>query len=261
MTARSPHAGTRPDASMLIDVAGLLAAYHHVTPDPADPGQRVSFGTSGHRGTATAGTFNETHVLAIAEAICRYRSEQGITGPLFLGRDTHALSEPAGRNAVEVLAAHGVDVRVDVAGGPTPTPAISHAILTHNRADDVPVADGVVITPSHNPPEDGGFKYNPPNGGPADTSVTRWIQDEANRLLERAAPGFREPRRRPAPSVRGGCREPTRSRPRLHRCVRGRPRSGDRHGRHPRGGRQPRCRAARRGERAVLACDRRALRP
>ena len=186
MTARSPHAGTRPDASMLIDVAGLLAAYHHVTPDPADPGQRVSFGTSGHRGTATAGTFNETHVLAIAEAICRYRSEQGITGPLFLGRDTHALSEPAGRNAVEVLAAHGVDVRVDVAGGPTPTPAISHAILTHNRAGGVPLADGVVITPSHNPPEDGGFKYNPPNGGPADTSVTRWIQDEANRLLERS---------------------------------------------------------------------------
>ena len=169
---------------MLIDVDALLAAYHDVSPDPADPDKRVSFGTSGHRGTATAGTFNEAHVLAISEAICRYRAEQGIDGPLFLGRDTHALSEPAARNAVEVLAAHGVDVRVDAADGPTPTPAVSHAILTHNRGGGGPRADGIVITPSHNPPEDGGFKYNPPSGGPADTSVTRWIQDEANRLLE-----------------------------------------------------------------------------
>jgi phosphoglucomutase len=184
MTVRSPHAGTRPDASMLIDVDSLLAAYHDVSPDPADSAQRVSFGTSGHRGTATAGTFNEAHVLAISEAIGRYRQAQGIAGPLFLGRDTHALSEPAARSAVEVLAAHGVDVRVDAADGPTPTPAISHAILTHNRAGEGPAADGIVITPSHNPPEDGGFKYNPPSGGPADTSVTRWIEDEANRLLE-----------------------------------------------------------------------------
>jgi phosphoglucomutase len=184
MTARSPHAGTPPDASMLIDVDGLRAAYHDVSPDPADPAQRVAFGTSGHRGTATAGTFNEAHVLAIAEAVWRHRSAQGITGPLFLGADTHALSEPAARTTVEVLAAHGVDVRVDAAGRPTPTPAISHAILTHNRAGDGPAADGIVITPSHNPPEDGGLKYNPPSGGPADTSVTRWIQDEANRLLE-----------------------------------------------------------------------------
>jgi phosphoglucomutase len=184
MTVRSPHAGTRPDASMLVDVDGLLGAYHDVSPDPADSAQRVAFGTSGHRGTATAGTFNEAHVLAISEGICRYRAAQGIGGPLFVGRDTHALSVPAARTAVEVLAAHGVDVRVDAADGPTPTPAISHAILTHNRAGDGPPADGIVITPSHNPPEDGGFKYNPPSGGPADTSVTRWIQDEANRLLE-----------------------------------------------------------------------------
>jgi phosphoglucomutase len=184
MTVRSPHAGTRPEASMLIDVDSLLAAYHDVSPDPADSAQRVSFGTSGHRGTATAGTFNESHVLAITEAICRYRQAQSIAGPLFLGRDTHALSGPAARSAVEVLAAHGVDVRVDAADGPTPTPAISHAILTHNQAGDGPSADGIVITPSHNPPGDGGLKYNPPSGGPADTSVTRWIQDEANRLLE-----------------------------------------------------------------------------
>ena len=184
MTVRSPHAGTRPEASMLIDVDSLLAAYHDVSPDPADSAQRVSFGTSGHRGTATAGTFNESHVLAISEAICRYRQAQSIAGPLFLGRDTHALSGPAARSAVEVLAAHGVDVRVDAADGPTPTPAISHAIVTHNCAGERPAADGIVITPSHNPPGDGGLKYNPPSGGPADTSVTRWIQDEANRLLE-----------------------------------------------------------------------------
>ena len=184
MTVRRPHAGTRPDASMLIDVDSLLAAYHDVSPDPADSAQRVSFGTSGHRGTATAGTFNESHVLAISEAICRYRQAQSIAGPLFLGRDTHALSEPAARSAVEVLAAHGVDVRVDAADGPTPTPAISHAIVTHNCAGERPAADGIVITPSHNPPGDGGLKYNPPSGGPADTSVTRWIQDEANLLLE-----------------------------------------------------------------------------
>jgi phosphoglucomutase len=184
MTVRSPHAGTRPEASMLIDVDSLLAAYHDVSPDPADSAQRVSFGTSGHRGTATAGTFNESHVLAITEAICRYRQAQSIAGPLFLGRDTHALSEPAARSAVEILAAHGVDVRVDAADGPTPTPAISHAIVTHNCAGERPAADGIVITPSHNPPGDGGLKYNPPSGGPADTSVTRWIQDEANRLLE-----------------------------------------------------------------------------
>jgi phosphoglucomutase len=184
MSAGEGLPGTRPDPSMLIDVDALLAAYHEVAPDPGDPAQRVSFGTSGHRGTAPAGTFNEAHVLAITEAICRYRETQGITGPLFLGRDTHALSEPAARTAIEVLAAHGVEVRVDAAGGPTPTPAVSHAILAHNREGGRARADGIVITPSHNPPEDGGFKYNPPSGGPADTGVTRSIQEEANRLLE-----------------------------------------------------------------------------
>jgi phosphoglucomutase len=184
MSAGEGLPGTRPDPSMLIDVDALLAAYHEVAPDPSDPAQRVSFGTSGHRGTAPAGTFNEAHVLAITEAICRYRETQGITGPLFLGRDTHALSEPAARTAIEVLAAHGVEVRVDAAGGPTPTPAVSHAILAHNREGGRARADGIVITPSHNPPEDGGFKYNPPSGGPADTGVTRSIQEEANRLLE-----------------------------------------------------------------------------
>jgi phosphoglucomutase len=179
----SERAGRLPDPSMLVDVDALIGAYYDERPDPADPGQRVAFGTSGHRGTSTARTFNEAHVLAVAEAVCRYREANGIDGPLFLGRDTHALSEPAARTIVEVLAAHGVTVMVDADDGFTPTPAISHAILTHNRGGAA-TADGIVVTPSHNPPEDGGVKYNPPHGGPADTDVTGWIQDEANRLLE-----------------------------------------------------------------------------
>jgi phosphoglucomutase len=180
----SARAGQLPDPESLIDVDALIGAYYDERPDPAVTGQRVAFGTSGHRGTSTARTFNEAHVLAVAEAVCRYRSANGIDGPLFLGRDTHALSEPAARTIVEVLAAHGVTVRVDAADGFTPTPAISHAILTHNRGGNGATADGIVVTPSHNPPEDGGVKYNPPHGGPADTDVTGWIQDEANRLLE-----------------------------------------------------------------------------
>ena len=176
----------------LVDVDALLAAYADVHPDPSDPAQRVAFGTSGHRGSAFKAAFNEDHILATTEAICRYRASQGHTGPLFIGRDTHALSEPAWRTALEVLAAHDVDVRVDSADRYTPTPAVSHAILVANRSGDEVtrgrgesrLADGIVVTPSHNPPEDGGFKYNPPNGGPADTDVTRWIQDEANRILE-----------------------------------------------------------------------------
>src|SRR3712207_4240236 len=163
-TAGEASPGTRPPASMLIDVDALVGAYLDVAPDPSNPAQRVSFGTSGHRGTAHAVTFNEADVPAISEAICRYRAAQGIDGPLFLGRDTHALSEPAARTAIGVLAAHGVEVRVDAAGGPTPTPAVSHAILTHNREGAGDPADGIVITPSHNPPEDGGFKYNAPSG-------------------------------------------------------------------------------------------------
>jgi phosphoglucomutase len=162
-----------------VDVDRLLAAYEAEEPDPSDPAQRVSFGTSGHRGSSLKRTFNEAHVAAIAAAVCRYREGAGIAGPLFLGRDTHALSEPAYRTIAEVLAGHGVDVVVDAQDAATPTPVISHAILTHAGQ-----ADGIVVTPSHNPPEDGGFKYNPPHGGPADTDVTGWIEREANALLD-----------------------------------------------------------------------------
>jgi phosphoglucomutase len=172
-----PRAGTLPEESDLIDVDALLAAYRDEATAP------VSFGTSGHRGTSLNGSFNEAHVLAISEAVCRYRSEQGIEGPLFLGRDTHALSEPAVETILEVLTAHGVDVRVDARGAATPTPVISHAILTHRGAD------GIVVTPSHNPPGDGGFKYNPPHGGPADTDVTGWIEKQANALLDAGLDG------------------------------------------------------------------------
>jgi phosphoglucomutase len=186
-----PRAGQLPSEDMLVDVDRLLAAYHDERPDPSDPGQRVSFGTSGHRGTSLARTFNEAHVLAIAEAVCRYREREGIDGPLFLGRDTHALAEPAMRTILEVLAAHDVAVMVDADGGATPTPAISHAILTHNRGGGRGRADGIVVTPSHNPPEDGGFKYNPPHGGPADTDVTGSIEKEANALLESGADSIR----------------------------------------------------------------------
>ena len=176
-------AGLPADPTILVDVDRLIAAYYEGRPDPAIPGQRVSFGTSGHRGSAFNTAFNEAHIVATTEAICRYRESQGTTGPLFIGRDTHALSEPAFRSALEVLAAHDVDVRVDAADGYTPTPVISHAILVHNRERRDRLADGIVVTPSHNPPEDGGFKYNPPNGGPADTDVTGWIGGQANELL------------------------------------------------------------------------------
>ena len=176
-------AGSPAEPSMLVDVARLVGAYYDRQPDPSVPAERVAFGTSGHRGSSFSGSFNEAHILAMTEAIGRYRAGQGIDGPLFIGRDTHALSEPAFRSAVEVLVANDIDVRVDAADGFTPTPAVSHAILVHNRGRSDRLADGIVVTPSHNPPEDGGFKYNPPNGGPADTDVTGWIQDEANRLL------------------------------------------------------------------------------
>jgi phosphoglucomutase len=180
----SQRAGRPADPADLVDLDRLVRAYHEIRPDPADPAQRVAFGTSGHRGSSLNGAFNEAHIEATTEAICRYRQEQGTDGPLFIGRDTHALSGPAFETALGVLAAHGVDIRVDAADGFTPTPAVSHAILVHNRGRRTGLADGIVVTPSHNPPEDGGFKYNPPNGGPADTDVTRWIQDEANGLLE-----------------------------------------------------------------------------
>jgi phosphoglucomutase len=187
----SPLAGRPPDPSTLIDVDRLVSAYYDEEPDPSVAEQRVSFGTSGHRGSSTARTFNEAHVLAISEAVCRYRRSQGIDGPLFLGRDTHRLSEPAFRTILEVLSAHDVEVAIDAAEGFTPTPVISHAILTHNRGGGDATADGIVVTPSHNPPEDGGFKYNPPHGGPAGTDVTSWIEREANELLDAALDGVR----------------------------------------------------------------------
>jgi len=179
----SAQAGRPADPSALVDVGRLVRAYYELRPDVEDPEQGVSFGTSGHRGSSLNATFNEAHILAITEAICRYRTASGVDGPLFLGRDTHALSEPAFHTALEVLSAHGVQVMVDSDRGYTPTPVISHSILTYNRGRQAGLADGIVITPSHNPPEDGGFKYNPPNGGPADTDVTDAIQEEANRLL------------------------------------------------------------------------------
>jgi phosphoglucomutase len=169
----------------------LVSAYHQDQPDPSVAEQRVSFGTSGHRGTSPARTFNEAHVLAISEAVCRYRHSQGIDGPLFLGRDTHLLSEPAFRTIVEVLGAHDVHVVIDADDGFTPTPVISHAILAHNREGGQGLADGIVVTPSHNPPEDGGFKYNPPHGGPAGTEVTSWIEREANGLLDAGLDGVK----------------------------------------------------------------------
>jgi phosphoglucomutase len=193
--AISEFAGRPAEPSMLVDVDRLVRAYHERRPDPTDPAQRVAFGTSGHRGSSLNGAFNEAHIAATTEAICRYRAAQGTDGPLFIGRDTHALSEPAFRTALCVLGAHDVEVRVDADDGYTPTPAISHAILVHNKGRRSGpangLADGIVVTPSHNPPEDGGFKYNPPNGGPADTDVTSWIQDEANRLLEANLEGVR----------------------------------------------------------------------
>ncbi|MBC7499084.1 MAG: alpha-D-glucose phosphate-specific phosphoglucomutase, partial [Herminiimonas sp.] len=179
----SPSAGKPAPAQLLVDVAKLVTAYFSETPDPENPLQRVAFGTSGHRGSAFTCSFNEAHVLAISQAICLYRARQGIDGPLFLGIDTHALSEPAFASALEVLAANGVEVRIAARGEYTPTPAVSHAILAWNRGRTTGLADGIVITPSHNPPDDGGFKYNPPNGGPADTDVTGWIELQANRFI------------------------------------------------------------------------------
>ena len=178
-----PLAGKPAPTDLLIDLGRLEAAFYETKPDPDDPNQRVSFGTSGHRGTSLDGTFTESHIVAITQAICEYRKGKGITGPLFMGKDTHALSRPAERVALEVLAANNVDVFIQRDDGFTPTPVISRAILAYNWGRSDGQADGIVITPSHNPPSDGGFKYNPPNGGPADTDVTDWIQNRANELL------------------------------------------------------------------------------
>src|SRR5271163_3562019 len=180
----SPLAGKPIEQSQLVDVPRLITAYYSLKPDVGNPAQRVAFGTSGHRGSAFDSAFNEAHIVAISQAICLYRKSQNITGPLYLGMDTHALSVPAFASALEVLAANGVETMVDSGEGYTPTPAISHAILTYNRGRKSGLADGIVITPSHNPPTDGGFKYNPPNGGPADTAVTDWIQNTANDFLK-----------------------------------------------------------------------------
>lgn len=181
--AHHPRAGQPAQPEQLVALDTLEQAYYQELPDPADPQQRVSFGTSGHRGSSLKRTFNEAHILAITQAICEYRSKMGTTGPLYIGKDTHALSAPAQRSALEVLAANGVHVRLDQQDGYTPTPVISHAIITTNRGRTAGRADGIIVTPSHNPPEDGGFKYNPPHGGPADTDVTKLIETRANELL------------------------------------------------------------------------------
>ncbi len=189
--ALSPLAGKPAPKEMLVDLGRLEEQYFAARPDPADPAQRVRFGTSGHRGSSLRGSFTEAHILAITQAICDYRRAKGVTGPLFMGKDTHALSAPAQRTALEVLAANDVVTVIQRGDGFTPTPVISHAILTHNRGRTDRLADGIVITPSHNPPEDGGFKYNPTNGGPADTDVTQWIERRANELLSQRNEGVR----------------------------------------------------------------------
>ena len=191
---RHPRAGMPAQPSDLVNIPRLVVAYYTGRPDPAVLSQRVAFGTAGHRGSSLSDSFNENHILAITQAICGYRRQQGINGPLFLAMDTHALSEPAFTSTLEVLAANGVDVMIDQDAGYTPTPVLSHAILMYNRGRKTGLADGIVITPSHNPPEDGGFKYNPPHAGPADTDTTGWVEDRANALL---ADGLREVSRIP----------------------------------------------------------------
>ena len=187
----SSAAGKPADPSILVNVPKLITAYYELRPDPGDPRQRVVFGTSGHRGSALDVAFNEWHILAISQAICDYRKLQNIDGPLFLGMDTHALSEPAFASALEVLAANNIEVMLSEGTPYTPTPAVSHAILLYNRARKKGLADGIVITPSHNPPDDGGFKYDPPHGGPADSSVTSWIESKANEFLRRSLEGVK----------------------------------------------------------------------
>jgi phosphoglucomutase len=187
----SPRAGTPAQPQDLVDLDALISAYYDRHPDPSDPAQRVSFGTSGHRGSSLTTSFNEDHILATSQAICEYRTARGIDGPLYLGADTHALSEPATTSALEVLAANGVAVTIDSRDGYTPTPSISRAILAYNQGRADGLADGIVVTPSHNPPGDGGFKYNPPDGGPAGTEITGWIQGRANELLQAKLNGVR----------------------------------------------------------------------
>ena len=243
-----PLAGQPAPADRLVDVPRLITAYYTLKPDPGIAAQRVAFGTSGHRGSSFAAGFNENHVLAITQAICAYRRQQGIDGPLFIGFDTHALSAPAFASALEVLAANGVEVLTAADDEYTPTPAVSHAILTYNRGRTAGLADGIVITPSHNPPDSGGFKYNPPDGGPADTEVTGWIEAQANGLLEAGLKGiarmdFAKARRAAHAS-------------RLSGNLRRRSRQRDRSGRDPRRRRAHGRRSARRRRRALLGAHR-----
>src|SRR2546429_6258528 len=204
VTAPHPAAGKPVDQASLQNIPRLVTAYFASKPDPADPAQRVAFGTSGHRGSSLKNSFNEDHILATTQAICDHRRETGLTGPLFIGIDTHALAEPAMVSAVEVFAANGVDIMIDDRGGYTPTPVISHAILSYNKARTSGLADGVVVTPSHNPPEDGGYKYNPPHGGPADTDVTSKVEKQANAYMAAGLQGVArmpDERARRAPST------------------------------------------------------------
>src|SRR5881396_3188225 len=187
----SPLAGKPAPKAMLVDLVRLETAYYERKPDTDDPNQLVTFGTSGHRGSPLLGPFTEAHILAITQSICDYRRSRAIDGPLYMGKDTHALSEPAQRTALEVLAANGVETIIQRDDGVTPTPVISRAILVYNRGRAQHLADGIVITPSHNPPQDGGFKYNPTNGGPADTEVTQWVENRANELLRGGNAGVR----------------------------------------------------------------------
>src|SRR5678815_4457047 len=189
----SPSAGKPATRDMLVDLAKLEREYYERKPDVGDTTQLVSFGTSGHRGSSLRGSFTEAHILAITQAICDYRRGQGTDGPLHMGKDTHAVSGPAERTALEVLAANDVETIIQKNDGVTPTPVISRAILVYNRGRKEHFADGIVITPSHNPPEDGGFKYNPPNGGPADTDVTKWVEDRANELLRKTCHLYTSP--------------------------------------------------------------------
>ena len=213
----SPLAGKPAPKSMLVDLALLEKEYYDRWPDLDDPAQMVSFGTSGHRGSSLRGSFTEAHILAITQAICDYRRSQGTDGPLYMGKDTHALSAPAQRTALEVLAANEVETVIQQDDGVTPTPVISRAILVYNRGRKDHLADGIVITPSHNPPEDGGFKYNPTNGGPADTDITKWVENRANELLRGKNPDVR---RKPLRSCHQGRNNPS---GRLRDAVRKRP--------------------------------------
>ena len=224
--AAHPRAGQPAQPEDLIDVAHVVTAYYTKQPDPDDVAQQVAFGTSGHRGSSLDAAFNEAHILATTQAIVEYRAAQGTTGPLFIGRDTHALSEPAWASALEVLAANDVVAMIDSADRYTPTPAVSHAILTFNRGRDSDLADGIVVTPSHNPPRDGGFKYNPPNGGPADTDATSVIAKRANEILR---DGLKAVKRVPL-----GPRAADRAALRLHGRLHRRPAERRRCARHPR---------------------------